>query len=48
MIDRGSPNDTTILSKILPILQKKKIIRKGDFILIDRDITIKLNCRNFM
>ena len=24
MIDRGSPNDTTMVSKILPILQRKK------------------------
>ena len=36
MIDRGSPNDTTMVSKILPILQRKKIIRKGDCILMDR------------
>ena len=36
IIDRGSPNDTTMVSKILPILQKKKIIRKGDCILMDR------------
>ena len=36
MIDRGSPNDTTMVSKILPILQKKRIIRKGDCILMDR------------
>jgi len=35
MIDGGSPNDTTMVSKILPILQKKKIIRKGDCILMD-------------
>ena len=28
MINRGSPNDTTIVSKILPILQRKKIILK--------------------
>jgi len=36
MIDRGSPNDATIVERILPILQKKKIIRKGDRILMDR------------
>ena len=36
MIDRGSPNDTTMVSKILPILQRKKIIHKGDCILMDR------------
>lgn len=35
-IDRGSPNDTTMVEKILPILQKKQIIRKGDRILMDR------------
>lgn len=36
MIDRGSPNDTTMVSKILSILQRKRIIRKGDCILMDR------------
>ena len=36
IIDRGSPNDTTMVSKILPILQRKKIISKGDCILMDR------------
>ena len=36
IVDRGSPNDTTMVSKILPILQRKKIIRKGDIILMDR------------
>lgn len=36
MIDRGSPNDTTMVSKILPILQRKRIIRKRDCILMDR------------
>ena len=36
MIDRGSPNDTTMVSKILPILQRKRIIHKGDCILMDR------------
>lgn len=35
-IDRGSPNDTTMVEKILPVLQKKQIIRKGDRILMDR------------
>ena len=35
MVDRGSPNDTTMLSKILPILQRKRIIRKGYIILMD-------------
>ena len=29
MIDRGSPNDTTIVSKILPILQKKDNPKRG-------------------
>lgn len=36
MIDIGSPNNTTMISKILPILQMKRIIRKGDCILMDR------------
>ena len=36
MIDKGSPHDTTMVEKILPILQKKQIIRKGDRILMDR------------
>ena len=36
MIESGSPNDTKIVSKILPILRRKKIIRRGDRILFDR------------
>lgn len=36
MIESGSPNDTKMVSKILPILRRKKIIRRGDRILFDR------------
>ena len=46
MIDRGSPNDTTMVSKILPILQRKKIIRKGDCILMDRGYYSYENYKN--
>lgn len=36
MIESGSPNDTIMVSKILPILRRKKIIKRGDRILFDR------------
>lgn len=36
MIERGSPSDTKMVGKILPILRRKKIIRRGDRILFDR------------
>ena len=36
MIESSSPNDTKIVAKILPILRRKKIIRRGDCILFDR------------
>ena len=36
MVESGSPSDTNIVAKILPILRRKKIIRIGDRILFDR------------
>ena len=36
MIDRGSRSDTKMIARILPILQRKRIIRRGDRILFDR------------
>ena len=36
MIDRGSPNDITVVPKILKTLKNKRIIRRGDRILFDR------------
>ena len=36
MIESGSPNDTKMVAKILPILRRKKIIRREDRILFDR------------
>ena len=36
MIERGSPSDTKMVAKLLPILRRKKIIRRGDRILFDR------------
>lgn len=36
MIESGSPSDTKMVSKILPILRRKKIIKRGDRILFDR------------
>lgn len=36
MIQRGSPSDTKMVSTILPVLRRKKIIRRGDCILFDR------------
>lgn len=35
MIESGSPSDTKMVGKILPILRKKKIIKRGDRILFD-------------
>ena len=36
MVESGSPNDTKMVGKILPILRRKKIIKRGDRILFDR------------
>jgi len=36
MIESGSPSDTHMVAKILPILRRKKIIKIGDRILFDR------------
>lgn len=36
MIESGSPSDTKMIAKILPILRRKKIIQRGDRILFDR------------
>jgi hypothetical protein len=36
MIQRGSPSDTKMVARILPVLRRKKIIRRGDCILFDR------------
>lgn len=36
MIEIGSPSDTKMVGKILPILRRNKIIRRGDRILFDR------------
>ena len=36
MVESGSPSDTKMVGKILPILRRKKIIRRGDPILFDR------------
>ena len=36
MIERGSPSDTKMISKILPELIKRRIIKKGDIIYFDR------------
>ena len=36
MVERGSPSDAKMISKILPKLIKKRIIKKGDYIYFDR------------
>ena len=36
MVESGSPSYTKMVGKILPILRRKKIIRRGDRILFDR------------
>ena len=36
MVESGSPSDTKMVGKILPILRRKKIIQRGDRILFDR------------
>ena len=49
MVNKVSPDDTTIVSKILPILQIKRIIHKVDVLLMDRAITpINWPCKNIM
>ena len=36
MVESGSPSDTKMIGKILPILRRKRIIQRGDRILFDR------------
>lgn len=36
MVESGSPSDTKMIGKILPILRRKRIIQRGDRILFNR------------
>ena len=46
MVESGSPSDTNMVAKILPILRRKKIIQRGYLILFDRGYYSYQNYKN--